>query len=134
MLGMGGSAAEERDEKREFEAAVTTLFGLDSLMGDLLPAPRGTSFVGGVTAWKSSSSLGSETWGVGCGECCRGSSSELVISFSMQGVSKNEMCVHLEATVRQIPEGDRCSQVIPRREPSVSKCPKREFGINATSC
>ena len=51
VLGVGCSAVE--DGKRGFEAAVTllefvtpTLFGLDSLMGDLLPAPRGTSFVG----------------------------------------------------------------------------------------
>ena len=69
---MGGGAIEKRnlagllvgDGKRVLEVAVIlsefvmpTLPRLDTLAADLLPAPRGTGFVGGgVTGWKSSSS------------------------------------------------------------------------------
>lgn len=76
VLDVGGGAIEKRDlaeflvgdGKRVLEAAVTlpefvapTLFGLDSLTADLLPAPGRTSLVGGgVMGWRSSSSSESE--------------------------------------------------------------------------
>ena len=68
------------DGKRGLKVAVTLLgfvahmlFGLDSLMADLLPAPRGTSFVGGSDGLEIVVTVGTEEPGE---LVCRASAAE----------------------------------------------------------